>query len=115
MGGKRPEKYRIDPAERRVTLHGNLPQTGRGHSDADVTVDLDRRRFAESEKRSGDSDPGAPAERRRSTPPRRDANRPLREERKAARRSRSSREIEKLIHPEPGAADTEQDPGNPLV
>jgi hypothetical protein len=78
MGGKRYDQYQIDPAEAGATDYKTLPQTGRGHSNLDDTVDLDRQRVAQSEH--DDDERGQPFP-SRSRPPTQDANRPLRADR----------------------------------
>lgn len=94
---KRPDQYRIDPGEAGATDYKTMPQTGRG---LDNTVELDRQKFAESEKEA--SEGPAPT---RKPPPSRDANRSLRED----------EELERRINPTPGAAQTHADKENPFV
>jgi hypothetical protein len=100
MAGKRPDQYQIDPAEAGATDYKTLPQTGRGHSNLDDTIEIDRQKLAETETEDREHQ----AMPRRRPPPSRDANEPLR----AANAGRK-------IHSEPGAADTEQGKGSPLV
>jgi hypothetical protein len=99
MAGKRPDQYQIDPGEAGATDYKNLPQTGRGHSNLDDTVELDKQKLAQGQKQAENQlfPGGKPA-------PSQDANRPLK-----------AGQVERHIDDEPGAADAESDPGNPLV
>jgi hypothetical protein len=96
---KRPDQHNIDPAEAGATDYKNLPQTGRGHSSLDDTVELDRQKKAQNEAQTRDA--AFPGDR---PAPSQDANRPLR-----------AGEVEKKLHPEPGAADVESRKEDPAV
>jgi hypothetical protein len=78
---KRPDQHNIDPAEAGATDYKNLPQTGRGHSSLDDTIEQ------EKHKLEGREDVPAPG--RRSEPSRevREA-----EERAAARGEKGKEE-----------------------
>ena len=102
MGGKRPDQHNIDPAEAGATDYKNLPQTGRGHSNLDDTIELDRQQLSESEAELESR--GIPAPGRRPAPSQ-DANRGVRAEQAA----------DEEIFDEPGAKDADSDTGNPLV
>jgi len=99
MAGKRSDQYRIDPAEGGATDYKNLPQTGRGHSNLDDTVELDRQKLSRSNQEASEQ----PVPGRRPAPSQ-DANRPLREE-----------TLDKELHAEPGAADVGIHPEDPAV
>jgi hypothetical protein len=73
--GKRPDQYQIDPAEAGATDYKNLPQTGRGHSNLDDTVERDKQRLAQSEAAASNTpyNPGKPA-------PSQHANAPLKDD-----------------------------------
>ena len=98
MGGKRPDQHNIDPAEAGATDYKNLPQTGRGHSNLDDTVELDKQRLVEADREANAPHPGT------RPPPSRDANAPLR-----------AKDIERELDDEPGAAETRPSKRNPLV
>jgi hypothetical protein len=59
MGGKRPDQHNIDPAEAGATDYKNLPQTGRGHSNLDDTIALDKQKLAQG-KQDGKGQPFLP-------------------------------------------------------
>lgn len=99
MGGKRPDQHNIDPAEAGATDYKSLPQTGRGNSNLDDTVDLDKQRLVEADREARD----APHPGKRPAPSR-DANAPLR-----------AKDIERDLQDEPGAAEGRPGKGNPLV
>jgi hypothetical protein len=101
MAGKRPDQHNIEPSEAGATDMKNLPQTGRGHSDLDNTVELDRQKL--SQKNAELNEAAAPFPQGKPAPSQ-DANRALREG-----------DAEKALHPEPGAKDADSQKENPLV
>lgn len=58
MGGKRPDQHNIDPGEAGATDYKTLPQTGRGHSNLDDTIQLDRQRQGEDAAEDRDAAAG---------------------------------------------------------
>jgi hypothetical protein len=58
MGGKRPDQHNIDPGEAGATDYKTLPQTGRGHSSLDDTIQLDRQRQGEDAAEGRDAATG---------------------------------------------------------
>lgn len=58
MGGKRPDQHNIDPGEAGATDYKTLPQTGRGHSNLDDTIQLDRQRQGEEAAEDRDAAAG---------------------------------------------------------
>ena len=99
MGGKRPDQHNIDPAEAGASDYKNLPQTGRGNSNLDDTVELDRQQVAENEAETRN----APAPGRHPAPSQ-DAN-----------RGQHADRIEEELNDEPGAKDADSKKENPLV
>jgi hypothetical protein len=92
---KRPDQYNLDPSEGGATDYKNLPQTGRGNKSHVDTAHQDKQRLEEN--RAGSK--GQPF------PP--DVPAP------SVHTKRS--DVEKEIHDEPGAADTEPGKENPAV
>ncbi len=97
--GKRPDQYQIDVGEGGATDYKNMPQTGRGHSDVDDTVELDRHQLAQNQQEAQ----GQPL------PP--DVPSPS----VHTRRGKKLEQAEDELIEKGGAAEAESHKGNPLV
>jgi hypothetical protein len=92
---KRPDQYNIDPSEGGATDYKNLPQTGRGNSSHLDDVHQDKQRLEENRVNAK----GQPF------PP--DVPAP------SVHTKRGN--VEKQLQEQPGAADADVDPENPLA
>lgn len=92
MAGKRPDQYRIDPADSGATDHKNLPQTGKGKSNLNDTVNRDRQRLAQSRSEAEEGQPFLP-----------DIPAPSAEANRAARSDQVDREEESDLDQERGS------------
>lgn len=72
---KRPDQHNIDPSEAGATDYKTKPQTGRGNTPEDDTVDLDKQTMAEA-RADAESQPFPPSRPR----PTRDVRRKQEEE-----------------------------------
>jgi hypothetical protein len=101
MGGKRPDQYQIDPSEGGATDYKNLPQTGRGHSDALDTPEDDKLKLSR-EQQEAKGQPFLP-----------DVPAPSVHARQG--RTLNAEEIEAELHGQGGAKDVQDRKEDPLV